>query len=156
MNFSKLILPTIISLLTIIGCQSKQERPQKVPKIFKSNSIEISSAWARPAEEGRNSAAYMQIYNGTDQPDTLIAVESEIAGKAEVHETYEEEGMMGMRPAGVLAIKSDSVFNLQPGGIHIMLMKLNKSIAEGDSILLKLLFSNSGFKNISVPVKISN
>lgn len=96
---------------------------------------------------------YLQIYNGSGQPDSLIAVETEFAQKAEVHESYEENGMMGMRAAGVQPIKPDSVLELQPGGIHIMLMNLNQSIAEEDSILVQLLFSQSDSINITIPVR---
>lgn len=157
MNFSKLIFPAIISLLIVIGCQSKsnQDQTEETAKVKKSNSIEVSNAWARPADEGRNSAIYMQVFNGTGQPDTLVAVKTEIAQKAEIHESYEEDGMMGMRPAGGQSIAPDSVLKLQPGGFHIMLMNLTQSIAEDDSISLRLLFSGSENRNISIPVKLA-
>ncbi|MBN2732934.1 MAG: copper chaperone PCu(A)C [Balneolaceae bacterium] len=158
MNFSKLILLTLTALLIFVGCQSesRQDRAKNTDKISTSDSIEISNAWTRPGGKGRNSAVYMRIYNGTGQPDSLIAVETEIAQKAEAHESYEEDGMMGMRPVGVLPIKPDSVLKLQPGGVHIMLMNLNQSIADGDSILVQLLFSQSGSINVTIPVQLTN
>lgn len=156
MNFSNPILLTLTALLIFVGCQSesKQDHAKSNDKFSHSDSIEISKTWARPAAKGRNSAVYLKIYNGTGQPDSLIAVETEFAQKAEVHESYEENGMMGMRAAGVQSIKPDSVLELQPGGIHIMLMNLNQSIAEEDSILVQLLFSQSDSINITIPVRL--
>jgi len=48
--------------------------------------------------------------------------------------------LSGMRPAGKQVIKPDSVLKLQPGGFHIMLMQLNRKLAEGDSVRMTLRF----------------
>lgn len=121
-----------------------------------SNSIEISEPWVRPGSKGGNSAAYLSVLNGTNTTDTLIAVYTDVATKAEVHESYEDNGMAGMRPAGLLPIAPDSMLQLTPGGLHIMLMKLTQNISADDSISLSLEFSNTGRIQINVPAQISN
>lgn len=140
----------LILFILASGCSSLQEK-QKEPL---SGNLEITKVWARPAAQGANSAAYFTIYNGTPKADTLIGIVSEYAANAEVHESYvTEDGLAGMRPAGILAIPSGDSLLLQPGGFHVMLMRMKRDIAVGDSIQLRLQFSESDPKIISAVVR---
>lgn len=122
-----------------------------------SSGIEISGAWARPGREGGTSAIYMDILNGSSQTDTLISISSAVAGMTEVHESYEkEEGMMGMRSVETVIAPGQDILSLQPGGLHVMLMKLNRPLAEGDSVEFRVEFANAGKKNLTVPVQLLN
>lgn len=154
---SKLIFSALILGLLSLGCQPKSGHPggEVSEQSSQPDSLIISRAWLRPAAAGQNSAAYLQIFNGTPQPDTLKAILTEVATRANVHESYEENGMMGMRPAGALALAPDSMLSLKPGGFHIMLMNLSRKLAVGDSVDLQLQFSASGKKSIRLPVKLS-
>lgn len=97
----------------------------------------------------------MKIDNGTATQDTLLGVTSNIAGKAEIHESYKNENdVMGMRPAGQQIIPSGSELMLEPGGLHIMLFDLKQDLAVGDSVNISLKFSRVGTRSITVPVQI--
>ena len=158
MKYLKLLM--ISGLALTVSCQSNQQSDQQKPEetrhAIQSNSIEILEPWVRPGSEGGNSAAYLSVFNGTDNADTLLAVQSNVAEKAEIHESYEDNGMTGMRPVGPLAIGMDSTVKLQPGGFHIMLMKLRQDLSPSDSIPLSLEFRNGGNIQINAPVKVSN
>ena len=57
-------------------------------------------------------AAYASI--SSDTADQLVSVSSEIAGKAEIHETSMENGMMNMRPIETVDLEAGSAVELKP------------------------------------------
>lgn len=116
--------------------------------------LEIGNAWVRPGAEGGNSAAYMRISNGTETDDTLTGISSDVSGRASLHETMEKDGLTEMHAAGDTGIESGSCMELEPGGKHIMLMELNRDLAEGDSVRLTLEFTHYGSLEATVPVRV--
>lgn len=97
--------------------------------------------------------AYLTVYNGTSQADTLTGVSTDAAGSAEIHESFRQEnGMSGMRPAGDLPVEAGSGLELMPGGYHVMLMQLKRDLAPGDSISLTFHFSRYDSIATRVPV----
>jgi copper(I)-binding protein len=99
----------------------------------------------------------MNILNGSSVADTLISLSSPVAGMAEVHETYEqEEGMMGMRPAETIVVPARDALSLEPGGLHVMLMQLNRELTEGDSLEFTLNFTHAGHITLTAPVQTMN
>jgi copper(I)-binding protein len=117
------------------------------------NSIKIKDAWMRPASEKMASALYFTIENTGEIEDTLYKVDSDIAGKVEIHETYSEGEMMGMRKIEFIAIPGKSSFELKPGAHHIMVMKLKKNIKAGDEEKFTLYFKAVGEIKISAEAK---
>lgn len=151
-----LLISFLISFLSCSSDESNQTSENQQVEL-PSDGIEISDAWARPGREGGNSAIYMNILNGSSQADTLISLSSPVAGMSEVHESYEqEEGMMGMRPVETVVAPARDVLSFEPGGYHVMLMQLNRALAEGDSVEFSLEFANSGEINLTVPVQLIN
>jgi copper(I)-binding protein len=106
--------------------------------------IKINNAWMRPSFEKMTTALYFVIENNGVKADTLFKVESDLAGKVEIHETYSQDDMMGMRKVDFLVIKGKSSFELKPGAHHIMLMKLKKDINDGDKGEFVLHFKQAG------------
>lgn len=96
------------------------------------NNIKINDAWIRPSSENMATALYFTIENNGSVQDTLFKVESDIAGKVEIHETYSDGDMMGMRKVDFIVVEGKSSFEFKPGGYHIMVMKLKKDINDGD------------------------
>jgi copper(I)-binding protein len=115
--------------------------------------IEILDSWMRPNAEGMNSALYLTIKNTAENADTLYRVDSELAERVEIHETYSEGDVMGMREIGSIVIGAESTFELKPGAHHIMLMKLKQDIKDGDEGEFVLHFRNAGEMKISAMVK---
>lgn len=135
------------------GCQSESNKSNNHEVIF--GKIQFSDGWARPGSIGQNSGIFLVIGNGTATTDTLIGVNSDIAEKTEIHESFEEASdVEGMRPAGNQIIKAGNKLTLEPGGLHIMLMDLKQELKEGDSLAVSLKFSRNGTKTVSIPVKI--
>ncbi len=98
----------------------------------------------RPSSEKMASALYFTIENTGESADTLFKVDSDIAERVEIHETYTEGEMMGMRKVDFIIIDSKSSFELKPGAHHVMLMKLKKNINDGDNGEFVLHFKQAG------------
>jgi len=106
--------------------------------------INIKDAWMRPSSEKMATALYFIIENTGEASDTLFQVDSDVAERVEIHETYSEGEMMGMRKVDMIVIEAKSSFELKPGAHHIMLMKLKKDIKDGDKGDFVLHFKNAG------------
>jgi len=120
------------------------------------NNIKINDAWIRPSSENMATALYFTIENNGSVQDTLFKVESDIAGKVEIHETYSEGDMMGMRKVDFIIIEGKSSFDFKPGGYHVMLMKLKKDINDGDKENFVLHFKQAGEIKITAAAKKPN
>jgi copper(I)-binding protein len=117
------------------------------------NKITIKDAWLRPSSENMATALYFTIENKGTTADTLFQVDSEISNKVELHETYSQGDMMGMRKVDFIVVTGKSSFEFKPGSYHIMVMKLKKDINEGDEEKFVLHFKQAGEINITATAK---
>jgi hypothetical protein len=113
--------------------------------------ISVTDAWARATMPGQPvSGAYMQIHS--DANARLISASSPAVPRVEIHEMKMDGGVMRMREVKAIELPTGKVVSLQPGGLHIMLMNLQKPIAAGDVIPLTLVVESGG-KQQTVEVK---
>ncbi len=111
--------------------------------------LQLLNASARATKPGMSSsAAYMTIYNGTDQAVQIRSLSSPVAGKTELHTTEMNNGMMKMRRVDNLTINPGDRLELKPGGYHVMLMGLNKPIAKNSKVPVTITFSNGDQKTV--------
>lgn len=149
-----ILLLTVTMLFTACAQQDAENASSEAPNLPQVG-IEIADVWARPANSGGNTAVYMQIRNGSAVADTLTGLQSEVAAMVELHESYEtDDGMMGMRPASDPTVPARGVKNYRPGGLHIMVMGLNRDLRSGDTFPLILDFASHGTDTLTVPVQV--
>lgn len=115
--------------------------------------IKIKDTWMRPSSEKMATALYFVIENKSETADTLFQVGSDLAESVEIHETYSEGEMMGMRKVDMIVIEGKSSFELKPGAHHIMLKKLKKDINNGDEGEFVLHFKQAGEIKITATAK---
>lgn len=114
--------------------------------------IDVSNAWARAsAGAATTGAAYFTLTDNTSN-DRLIGASTPVAGKAELHETRNENGVMQMRAVPALPLEPGKTLTLAPGGYHVMLMDLKQPLKVGDSFPLTLTFEKA--RPITVQVKV--
>lgn len=153
---SSLILLSAIFLLSI-SCNSEETESQAPDIELPESGIEIADAWARPGRLNGVTAIYMNVLNGSAETDTLISLYSSAAGLVELHETYElADDMMGMREAENPVFPGRAIVTMQPGGLHVMLMQLNRALNEGDEVDLILNFAVAGEISLTAPVQSQN
>ena len=115
--------------------------------------FEIHDAYARISPGGRSAAAYLTVTHHGPQPDRILAIHTEIAARAELHEHVTTDGIVRMRhlAEGVpVGVHETLVF--EPGGRHMMLMGLETIPEPGESfdLTLELMHGN----RMTVPVTV--
>lgn len=133
--------------------QTESETAAENPTAAASD-IQLDNFRVRAAGEGGMSAAYFTITNHTSTADTLLSISSDVAQLLEIHESFEgEDGMMGMREIEGLEIPAGSVIHLEPGGYHVMLMRLNRDLEVGQTFEMTLHFAQKGDETVEVSVR---
>ena len=114
----------------------------------------VENAWARPALSGDNGAVYLEIDNPGQSEEKLLGASSQIAEKTEIHESaMDSAGTMSMHARHSVAVPAGETILFEPGGLHVMLISLNRNIQVGDTFQLILTFKNSGEQIVDVEVK---
>ena len=124
---------------------------------FADDGIHIDAAYARvAAPTAQTGAVFMTIVNPTTADDRLLSVASDVAQKVELHtHAMTAEGVMQMlEVSGGLVIPAQSSHALDRGGDHVMLIGLNRPLADGDAFSLTLTFERAG--KVVVIVQVDN
>ena len=121
---------------------------------YHSKDLTISNSWARPAAKGQYSAVYLTIKNAGEEADTFISAESPVAEKTQVHETRNEDGVMKMRAVqDGIEIKPGASLEFKPGGYHIMLLGLKKTLEVGAMAPLTITLAKAGAISMEIKVE---
>lgn len=91
------------------------------------------------ADHSQVSAVYMQIENPGSHPIRLIDARTNVA-TVELHETTMDGDLMRMNRIEGITIGTGETVALEPGGLHIMLLDLQRPLVEGEAIALTLIF----------------
>src|SRR5690606_898163 len=119
-------------------------------------SVKVQGAWARPALEGGNTAVYLTIANEEGAPLRLVAAEVDVAEAAELHESsIGADHVMRMHPVEAIELPAGATVELRQGGLHIMVLGLDKPLFEGDHFLVRLVFEGYDPVSIAVPVRLA-
>jgi len=95
------------------------------------------------AATAKAGGGYATITNQGDSADALIDVAADFP-KVELHESYEEDGVMKMQHVERLEIPAGGSAELAPGGYHVMFMGLSEPFEQGDEIPVTLSFEKAG------------
>ncbi len=120
------------------------------------NALVFGNVWARASlQVAGNSAVFGTLANLTDTDDRLVSASTEVAEVVEIHESaVDDSGVMSMTPLPEgLPLMAGHAVDLQPGGLHIMLINLTQDLVAGESFDLTLEFETAGPMTVSVMVK---
>ncbi|SEG38595.1 copper chaperone PCu(A)C [Vibrio hangzhouensis] len=138
MKLNKLVLP-ILAL---------------APLSFAQAAIDVLDAYARATPpNATTSAVFATIENSSDQDRILVQAASQAASVVELHDVIMDGDMMQMRQVENIVIPANGQTILKPGSLHIMLLDVQKPLAEGQNINVELTFANGEVQSLSVPVK---
>jgi hypothetical protein len=99
--------------------------------------IRVSDSWARASAPGQQVAAvYFDIVSAVDAK--LVAIDTDIAEVAEFHQMTVHGGTMRMRAVPTVDLPAGITVSLKPGGFHVMLFELEKSLRAGERIPFEL------------------
>jgi copper(I)-binding protein len=102
----------------------------------------VTNPWSRPATAGGTAAGFMTVTNHGKVADALVAVETPVAGRAELHRSSMAGGVMRMAPVDRLPLAPGAAVTLAPGGLHVMLIGLKAGLKAGDRAPATLVFAS--------------
>lgn len=104
--------------------------------------IEIADAWTRSAAQGENGAIYFTIVNHEATEDALLGATVDFAEVAEVHESRMANDVMEMHMMESVPLLTGERVEFAPGGLHVMLINLSRSLEIGETVTVTLHFRN--------------
>ncbi|MBX2807028.1 MAG: copper chaperone PCu(A)C [Cellvibrionaceae bacterium] len=116
--------------------------------------LSLSHAYIRAtAPHMKNTVMYFTLMNRQDRDIYLTAVSSKTIERIELHEHRMHDGLMTMQKVDRVKIPKKSTVLFEPGGYHIMLMDIGRTIAAGEKIAFTLLFDGADSKTITAIAK---
>ena len=128
------------STLVIAACGPAAEPQVEVPPPAPTSQLSVTDAWARAADSGAMSSAYFTVENTGVAPDTLTAVRTDAAEQVGMHMSMEQNGTMNMAELRALPVPARDSLLFRPLGAHVMLTRLVRPLAEGDTVRVTLEF----------------
>ncbi|TBU78607.1 hypothetical protein DNK06_03995 [Pseudomonas daroniae] len=121
---------------------------------YDAGELHIDHPWSREMPPvAPTAAAYFVVHNKGDQDDRLLAIETPVAGKAEIHEHAHVGGMMKMQQVPNVVIPAGGEVKFAPMGYHVMLFDLKQQARDGDRFPLTLTFEKAGQVQVEVAVQ---
>ena len=116
--------------------------------------ITAKDPWARVAQKGGVSAAYMTLSNA-GASDKLVGASADVSMMIEVHQTsMGAGGMMQMSPVqGGLEIPANGSVELKQGGYQVMIMNLKEDMVAGKTLKITLKFQSGKELPLEIPIK---
>ena len=116
--------------------------------------LEISNPWIKnlpPSVPVR--AGYMTLHNPQSNTVSIVSLSSDAFGSIEIHQTIAQDGMMRMEQVPALTIEPDSTVQLEPGGLHLMMLNPVEPTRIGDTIEILILFDDGTEQRLEMWVK---
>jgi hypothetical protein len=138
---SMMIRGVLIALLAVSG-----------GNVLAQQSVEIMAPWVRETVAAQTATGgFMEITSR--RGGILIGASSPVAGRVEVHQMKMEGNIMKMRAVDKLDLPAGKPVKLAPGGYHLMLLELKKTLQAGTVVPLTLSIAGNDGKRSSVEVK---
>jgi hypothetical protein len=118
--------------------------PAPAPAETRAGDLVISQPWSRAAGQGGQGAGYLGIANRGGAPDRLMGASSPAADRVELHTHIREGEVMRMREVPSIELPPGQTVTLQPGGLHLMLVRLAQPLRQGETVPVTLRFERAG------------
>lgn len=123
-------------VLGLAACGS--EEPTETESVQATDSLTFTDMWTK-ATDTEMTGSFGTITNESDTDIHITAVATDAAGMSQIHETVEKDGSMVMQEmADGFVIEAGESYTLEPGGNHLMFMKLSEELVPGDIINVTL------------------
>ena len=116
--------------------------------------IKVVHPWTRATPTGATTAvAYLKVTNTGTKPLRLTGGSTTVAERVEIHSMSMDGGVMKMRPVPGIDIAPGATVELKAGGMHLMLIGLNKALMQEDLVPLTLTFADGSKIDVELYVE---
>lgn len=123
---------------------------------YKVGELQIAHPWSQELPPNAPTvAAYFVIHNTGKTADTLLSVDTPIAGAAELHEHVMQNDLMKMQQVPKVEIPAGGTVTFAPMAYHVMLLELKDRslLSDGKRFPLTMHFEKSGDVTVDVAVQ---
>jgi len=137
--------PATFALTLLIGAP---------PLLAGGEDVFIEDAWSRASiGTSRPGVAYMTLRNTGAEPVVVTGLRTDLAMMPMIHATSTDaKGVTRMSHMEEVEIAAGETVALEPGGMHVMLMDLQRPMVEGESYTLSLDFADGTEASVDVPI----
>ena len=101
----------------------------------------------------KTTAAFMQLQSNDATERFLVSAASPLAGAVELHMHEHDDGVMRMRHIPHIHLPPNKTVSLEPGGLHVMLFDLKKTLTPGNNVPITLTFDDGSTKEITAQIR---
>jgi len=118
------------------------------------SALDVDEPYAPAVVPGQtNGTVYMRVHNPGAAAVTLVGARSDAAAAVELHSHSMEGGIMKMRRIERITIPPQSSLSFEPGGLHLMLIGLKRTLSADDRLTLTLDLEDGTAIDVEVPVR---
>jgi copper(I)-binding protein len=117
------------------------------------STLSAESGWVRWLPNNLPAGGYVTIRNNADKPVELTGASSPDYGSVMLHQTVSNGSTSQMEMVHSVTVPAHGVLNIAPGGYHFMLEQATHKVAPGDTVRMKLQFSDGSSLDTSLKVK---
>jgi len=97
-------------------------------------------------------AGYMTIHNPQSKAVSIVSLHSDAFTSIEIHQAFEQDGMMSMEQVPSLKIEPNSSVQLAPGGLHLMMMNPSEPTQPGDLLEIVIVLDDGSEQRVEMQV----
>ncbi|MGF6723643.1 copper(I)-binding protein [Paraburkholderia sp. GAS41] len=132
-----------ISSLAVLGCAFALSLSFATPAAAAGpQAVTAQHAWVRWLPNNLPAAGYVTLVNSSDKPVDLTDISSDDYQGTMLHQSVANGSTQQMVMVDKLTIPAHGQVAIAPGGYHIMLEHAQHKVAPGDTVHLKLQFSD--------------
>jgi periplasmic copper chaperone A len=136
MKYFSMLVVTTASTLLLFSCNAADEVLQ----------LEWRDGWVRALPPGSSmTAAYGEIWNTSQETIILDAFDSNAFASVSMHQSIIEDGVSRMQQQVNVRIAAGEMLQLQPGGMHLMLMGADRNVVAGGEIVITVTSGGQRF-----------
>lgn len=120
---------------------------------YAAGTVTAQNAWVRWLPNKLPAGGYVTLVNSGDKPVDLVDVDSPDYGMAMLHRTVSNGSTQKMEMVDKLTIPAHGKVDIAPGGYHLMLEEPRHAIKPGDTVHLRLKFSDGATLDTPFAVK---
>jgi copper(I)-binding protein len=115
--------------------------------------VAASDGWVKLPAPGENGAmAFVAIENPTMYGIYVTSAASDAAGKVELRDAG-QSGDARLKAVAFISVPAYDRVDMDPGGVHLLLIDLKRPMKEGDKVVLTLSTDNAGTLEVAAIVR---
>ena len=121
---------------------------------YSSAQVLVENAWVQLAPPAITvNAVYMQIHNPQLRPQTIVSLNADCCATVMLHNTRKVGDKVVMEHLDYLVVPAQSTVQLEPGGMHIMLMEPPAELTLESKVKLTFSFNDGSTQELDLDVK---